>query len=89
MDGGEAAADCVRDTRAAASHVRRQGVVAGKQPVSMADPGPVQAADVDLEAMKGIPHGTRRFEEASRTDVPASRLQLGDKSTSGNRWGSS
>ena len=55
MDGGEAAADCVRDTRAAVSRVRRQAVVAGKKPVSTADPGPAQAADVDLEAMEGIP----------------------------------
>ena len=55
MDGGEAAADCVRDTRAAASRVRRQAVVAGKQSVSTADLDPVQAADVDLEAMEVIP----------------------------------
>ena len=55
MDGGETAADGARETRAAATRLRRQVAAVGKQPVSTIDPGPAQAADADLEARESIP----------------------------------
>lgn len=73
MDAAEAAADGVRETRAAATRIRRQAAAAAaatSAPRATTDAGPAQEPDVELDAGEGIPAARAGFK---RRRAPMSR----------------